>query len=120
VLRSADEVEQGQRVYLWPQTKTASRACHDKRAVTVMHDPKRWWPYLVVEWKDDAGSACWERVHADNIRKSLVERTSAAEKKTGDAVGGGTTKEKWSRVRVMPGKSKEIQLAEGEEQGTLF
>jgi hypothetical protein len=123
MLRDSDMAEliQGQIVYLYPHTKTASRACHEMRMVRVMHDRqliRKHWPLLVVEWKQD-GKDVWERVHRDNVRLRPVAKSNKSDKGAGD--GPSAVASKWAaKVRVMPGKIKPIDLAEGEEQGTLF
>lgn len=122
MLRPSDlyELQQGQTVYLTAHTKTASRACWEKRAVKVMHGSdtlKRHWPLVVVEW-EQGGAMVWEKVHYYNINLRSTAVASTTDKREGD--GAGSAARKPSRVRVMPGKIKPIQLADGEEQGALF
>ena len=122
MLYEVHEVSEGQTVWLYPHTKGASAACHAMRQVKVMHDPKKHWPYVVVEWKE-GGVDRWEKVHRDNIKKKPPSQTGmAAQKKQGDTSGNPDTPtdRKWQRKLALPGKIKPIQLAEGEEQGTLF
>jgi hypothetical protein len=120
MLRSVDEIELNQVVHLFPHTKVASRACHALTVARVIKDPKAHWPMVVVGWKEATGDR-WELVHKDNIRlKPRATQTSKVEKKEGDTVQGGGTASIWARVRKMPGKVVEVNLAETEEQGTLF
>lgn len=123
MLRDADldELEQGQTVHLYPHTKTASRACHEQRTVKLMHDKegnKKHWPFLVVEWKE-GGVDCWARVHKDDVKlKASATTTTKEEKRQGDQTG---TRGKAPRVRVLPKQPKaNVELAENEEQGTLW
>jgi hypothetical protein len=120
VLRDTDlhDLFKGQIVHLTPHTKTASRACHLRKVVQIMHEPetiKRHWPTVVVEWKED-GVDTWERVHRDNINLRPNTRNKT-DKQDGDGPSSGHTV---ARVRVMTGKIKPIVLADNEEQGTLF
>jgi hypothetical protein len=66
-----------------------------------MHPPEKFWPYVVVEWKE-GGVDKWAKVHRDNIKKRPVATTSVAEKKEGDMGGGGTTSGKWQRKTALP------------------
>lgn len=119
MLRSVDEVQVGQMVRLHPHTKTASRACHEQQAVKIMKDPKAHWPMVMVTWEQD-GADRWELVHSDNIKPKLGALTTKVEKKEGDTNQDSKTSSKWARVRKMPGKVVEVNLAPDEEQGTLF
>lgn len=119
MLRDADldDLYQGQIVYLSPHTKTASRACHEQRAVRVMHDKdviRKHWPMVVVEWTV-GGVAKWERVHRDNIKLRPKTVSTKSEKREGDAVGGGTTEQKWKR-KLAVGRP----VAVADEQLELF
>lgn len=118
MIRDPEELNIGQTVFLYPQTKTASTSCHRQLSVRVMHDPKKHWPMVVVEWYED-GSQRWELVHRDNIRKKAVAVTSKAEKAQGDSIGDGQARKRGgtNRVRVMPG-AKKYEPTEGQE--TLF
>lgn len=119
MLRDSDlhDLYKGQIVYLSPHTKTASRACHEQRAVRVMHEKDtilKHWPMVVVEWKQD-GVDKWERVHRDNIKLRPGNASSAkVEKREGDGQGGG--KPTVTRVRKMPGRP----IAHIEDQMELF
>jgi hypothetical protein len=118
VLRDVTEVSEGDTVYLYPQTKQASRACHDQRTAKVLKDPKVHWPMVVVGWDMPGGPSSWELVHKDNIRKRPASTTSAVqEKRDGDMVGGGSGgMSKWVKKGTMTGKP----APEIEGQGTLF
>lgn len=101
MLYEVDEVTVGQVVYLYPHTKTASRACHEQRRVTILHDPKKHWPHLVVEWQQD-GEAHWELVHRDNIKKRpATAAASPTEKHQGDMAGGTQTETRWRRKNAI-------------------
>jgi len=124
MLRDSDlhDLFQGQIVHLTPHTKTASRTCHERRVVRIMHDKptiRKHWPMIVVEWKQD-GKDMWERVHRDNINLRPNTRGTRAEKAEGDGTQGTSDMGRWARVRKLPGRPKPIALAEDEEQGTLF
>jgi len=125
MLRDVDlhDLHKGQIVYLTPHTKQASRACHERRTVKIMHEKdtiKRHWPMIVVEWKQD-GVDKWERVHRDNVKlRAHAPRATKVERAEGDGAQSSGMGRWASKVRVMPGKIKPIELAEGQEQGTLF
>lgn len=112
MLYDAHEVEEGQVVFLFPHTRGASPACHEKRRVTIAQPPARFWPYLVVTWTE-GGVDKWERVHRDNIKKKPT--TPKVDKQEGDGAGGGRSDGKWQRKTVMPGK-----IAHIEDQMELF
>jgi hypothetical protein len=105
LLRDPEEVGVDGMVFLYPQTKTASRNVHRQLAVRVLKDPRAHWPMVVVGWKEE-GKDHWELVHKDNIRKrSTAAATTKADKTEGDTVGAGSqlgTK----RLRVMPSAKK--------------
>ena len=114
-----DELYQGQIVHLTPHSKTASRACHERRVVKVMHDKekiRRHWPFIVVEWMVE-GVAQWERVHRDNINLRPKTTTNKAERSQGDGTqSDGRVAGKWARVRKAPGRP----VAKIEDQMELF
>ena len=108
MLQTPEEVQAGQTVWLYPQTKQASANVHRMLAVRILKDPKAHWPMIVVGWSEN-GADAWELVHRDNIRKrSAAATTTKDETKQGDAVGGGQTSSKRgaNRVRVMPNAKK--------------
>lgn len=113
MLYDVDEVQIGQTVYLDAHSKGAPAICHRRLVVKVMHPPARFWPYLVVEWKED-GVDKWARVHRDNIKKRPVQDRTVAERKEGDT-GSGTTSQKWQRRLALP---KPVALIE--DQMELF
>jgi hypothetical protein len=121
VLRDTDldELYKGQIVHLDPHTKTASRACHEKRVVRIMHDQetiRKHWPMVVVEWKVQ-GIDVWERVHRDNIKLRPKTTTTKVEKREGDGTqSDGRTASKWARVRKAPGRPTAVI----EDQMELF
>src|SRR5215216_1918605 len=111
MLRDADlhDLYKGQIVYLTPHTKTASRACHEKRTVRIMHDKdliRKHWPVIVVEWQQD-GQDVWERVHRDNIKLRPGTSSTKVEKREGDGQGSSSGPAV-TRVRKMPGRIKPI------------
>lgn len=118
MLYDVGEVEQGQIVWLYPHTRTASRNVHRMLAVSVMHDPKRHWPWVTVEWTEN-GQLKWEKVHKDDIRKRNPTTTTKAEARQGDSIGDGLTSSKLgtSRRLALPGAHK-YEPTEGQE--TLF
>lgn len=117
-IREPTDLTVGMTVYLYPTLKTSSRNVHRMLAVQVMKDPKRHWPIVVVSWEED-GKLEWELVHKDNIRIRPVSRV-AADKREGDTTREHGKGPSVSRVRVMPGKPKEITMPDGMEQGELF
>lgn len=119
VINNPTDLEVGRIVFLYPQTKQASQSCHRQLSVTVMKDPAAHWPFILVKWKEN-GEDRWEKVHRDNVR---LRRASNAkqEKREGDTVQNGDgSMGRWAKVRVMPGKPKEIDLPAGMEQDSLF
>lgn len=113
-------IQRGRIVFLYPQSKQASRACHRLLTVTVMKDPRAHWPMVMVQWKED-GADRWELVHRDNIRlRKPGGTTTKAESKEGDTTRDSGGMGKWAAVRKMPGKPKPIEITEEQEQGTLF
>lgn len=118
MLRDPEEVGVDGRVWLYPQTRTASQNVHRQLAVKIMKDPRAHWPMVVVGWTE-SGVDRWELVHKDNIRKKAPGVISAKEEKTqGDSIGGtASSRTKVARVRVMP-SAKKYEPTEG--QGTLF
>jgi predicted lipoprotein with Yx(FWY)xxD motif len=120
MLREPSEIEKGMTVYLYPQTKTASRACHEQRVVKVMKDPAAHWPMVVVTWTDANGDQ-WELVHRDNIRKKPPSTSKSKEDKNeGDNIRENAGRGKGARVRKMPGRAKPIDIPDHMEQGALF
>jgi hypothetical protein len=116
MLRDPSEVEEGQVVWLYPQTKQASTNCHKQLRVKIAKKPTAHWPMLVVVWTLADGTDSWELVHRDNIRKKPPGgATVSAEKKQGDTVGDGGSMARW-KPKVMPGR-KPVDI-EGQE--TLF
>jgi hypothetical protein len=120
VLRDADldDLYKGQIVHLEPHTKTASRACHQRQTVRLMHEKetiRKHWPFVVVEWKV-GGVDTWEKVHRDNIKLRPKTTTTRAEKAAGDSTQDNKTAGKWARVRKAPGRV----TAHIEDQMELF
>lgn len=116
MLRGPEEIEKGQTVYLYPQTKQASHNVHRMLAVIVMKPPSAHWPMVMVRWSE-GGKDWWELVHKDNIRrKPQSATTTKAEKAAGDTVSGSDGRRS-TRVRVMPSARK---YAPTEGQETLF
>lgn len=123
MLRNPDEITQGQTVYLFPHTKTASWNVRQQLAVKVMHAKEtilKHWPLVVVEWKE-GGQHCWERVHRDDIKlRAASMGTTKVDRAEGDGAQGSGMGRWATRVPVMPGKIKPIDLPDGQEQGALF
>ncbi len=110
------ELEVGQRVYLYPNTKQASFNVHRQLAAVVEKDPKAHWPRVLVAWKEGDEDR-WELVHRDNISVKPIAPPKSKDKEHGDAVGssdGGPAK-----VRVLGSPIKQIDPDLG-EQGVLF
>lgn len=118
MIHKPEDLRVGQTVYLYPHTKQASRACHEQRVVSVMQDPAKHWPKVVVEWTEN-GVQQWQLVHRDNIRlRAAASTTTKEETKAGDTTQDGGAK--WATVRRMPGRAKPIEIPPGLEQATLF
>lgn len=117
MLRGPEEAEENKIAYLYPHTKTASRACHDMKAVTILS--ARHWPMVVVKWKEGEADR-WELVHKDNIKLKPPSARVKSDEKEGDTVRGGAMDSKWARPRKMTGRQKPIDIPEGREQGLLF
>lgn len=118
MLYDAHEVSEGETVFLFPHTKGASTACHRQLTVKVMHDPKKHWPYVIVEWMDD-GKAVWEKVHKDNIKKKPAASAPSGDKKQGDG-SNVVSSGKWQRRLAAHTKAKPMALPDGMEEPTLF
>jgi hypothetical protein len=85
VLKDTDELEIGQQLYLYPQTKAAGVECYRYLAVTLIERQKAYWPRLHVEWTEKGADRPTTRlIHKDNIRLKPPEKATA--KKEGDAV----------------------------------
>lgn len=112
MLRDPDEAEVGQEVFLYPHSKTASRACWRQLSVTITKPPKKHWPMLVVEWHEPGGRH-WELVHKDNIR---------LRRPTGKAEGDATQDHEavFATPRKIGSAFKPVELPDGYEQETLF
>lgn len=120
MLYDPHEVEEGATVYLFPHTKGASRACMEQRTVQVAQPPAKFWPYVIVTWRQGTIDK-WERVHKDNIKKKPT--APKATKQEGDGAGGGRSTDtggRWQRKLALPGRIKPIDIPEGQEQGELF
>ena len=118
MLHGVDEVAQGQTVYLDAHTKTAPPECYQRLQVKVTHPPKRFWPFLVVEWEerntDNVKETRWLRVHKDDVKKRDPSARTASEKKDGDTTGGRVDG-KWQRRLAI---AQPVENVEGQE--TLF
>lgn len=117
MLYDVGEVTEGQSVWLYPHTRTASTNVHRQLAVKVLKDPKAHWPMVVVGWRE-GGRDHWELVHKDDIRKRNPSASTKAETKQGDTIGDGPISSLGKhRKLVLPG-AKKYEPTEG--QGTLF
>lgn len=118
MIYNVDELSDGQTVFLYPHTKTASQACHRQLQVKVLGDPKRHWPLVTVKWREGEEER-WQLVHKDDIKKNKsnsATETSAADRHQGDTVGAGPAPARpWQR-RLTIGKP--VENFEG--QGKLF
>lgn len=121
MLLAPEDLPVGRTVYLFPQTKQASRNVHLMRTVSIMKDASAHWPRLVVGWKEGSEDR-WELVHKDNIRLRPPAARNKADEKEGDTIQGdtGRTSGKWARVRRMPGKPKPVDTDETWVEETLF
>lgn len=117
MLRGPEEAPEGRVVYLYPQTRTASRTCHAMKAVTVVHAKR--WPMVVVKWTEGRVDK-WELVHKDNIRLRPPSARVKKDEKEGDTVQGTGMDSRWARPRKMAGRVKPIDIPDDQEQGTLF
>lgn len=112
MLYDAHEVAVGETVFLFPHTKTASRICHEQKAVKVAKAPSAHWPMVLVTWTEGDHDR-WQMVHKDDIKKRPPNKT-AADKKLGDSLTDRNRAV--ARVRVMPGKKIEVM----DDQMELF
>lgn len=117
MLNHVDEAEAGRVVYLYPHSKTASRACHRLLTVAIVEGRKHW-PMVVVKW-NEGGAERWELVHRDNIRLRPSVAATRVDKKEGDSKGDVATGTKW-KPRLLPNHIKPIDLPDNMEQGELF
>jgi hypothetical protein len=123
MIQNPDDLTEGQTVYLFPHTKTASRAVHKQLTVKVMRDPKAFWPWVLVKWNEPDGSDFWEKVHRDDIKlKPSSAASTPAGRKEGDGPGSNTVPALGTnrRTALRPEKRYEIELPPGTEQGELF
>lgn len=117
MLRDTDreEVQVGQTVYLYPQTKQADADCYAQRVAEVISPLKAYWPKVHVQWDHPTESRKVSRlVHKDNIR---LKPPSAAKSNEGDA----TTDHEVQHAQARPlGKPVVHELIDGEEQLGLW
>ena len=118
MLYNVDEITNGQQVWLYPHTRTASRNVHRCLAVRVLKDPKAHWPMVLVGWRE-AEEDRWELVHKDDIRKRNPSASTKAEREQGDTAQDGLAASALGSNRrlALPGKAKVVPT---EGQGTLF
>lgn len=115
MLQRPTDVEPGQIVYLTPHTRTAGQYCWMKKAAAI-EDAKTHWPRVQVSLTHK-GEETRAYVHKDDILLNPPSRTTKTDVKQGDSTTGQDTA---TRVRVMPGRIKEIDLPADMEQGELF
>jgi hypothetical protein len=114
MLRSVEDAEVGRIVYLYPHTKTAGQFCWMKKTA-VIEDGKTHWPRVKVSLTHE-GNEVISYPHKDDIRLRPVAATTKQEKRDGDMVGTVTG----TKVRVMPGRVKEMELPDEMEQPGLW
>lgn len=115
------ELEIGQTVYLYPNTRQASRNVHRFLEARVGSDAKIRWPMVEVVWREEgADTESREVVHKDNLRsRPHTRKSGSADRKEGDSVGGGADLE--AKVRKLSGSAKPIDLCDGlYEEDVLF
>lgn len=115
MLRTPDDVDPGQIVYLYPHTKMAGRWCWMKKQA-VVEDAKTRWPLVHV-------TLTHEGVDYDAYpHKDDINIRPDAKSKQGDMGNAGVKVELGSsrRTALRAESRYEIALADGEEQGTLF
>lgn len=110
-----DEAYPGRIVYLYPNTKTAGEWCWRKKTAVVVDT--QYWPRICVELEHKGKTVTTYPHREDVMLRPTGQGSAKTEKRDGDMAGGGTPD---TKVRVMPGRIKPVELAENEEQGTLF
>lgn len=118
MLRTPDDVQPDQVVYLYPHSRVAGRWCWmQKQAVVV--DSKRLWPLIHVKVTHDG-----QEYDAYPSRDDVRVRPSAKpkeDKKEGDGTSeAGRTVPASFRKRAAFSPHKPLALNPGEEEGTLF
>ena len=108
------EAWEGRIVYLYPHTKMAGRFCWMQKAA-VIEDGKTYWPRVKVSLTHE-GETHISYPHRDDIRVRPVANTTREEKKDGDMAGSVSA----AKIKVMPGRVKEIVIPDGMEQGALW
>lgn len=109
MLYDKHEVPVGTTAWLDAHTKTAPRICYLAPPITVRSMDE--WPLVDVELPD--GSVI--RVHKDDIKKRPPARTKA-DTREGDGVGSIQS----SRRSVRQTAKYDIEIPDGQEQGSLF